>query len=76
MTIMEALRIEILNPKAMKLIRGMQDLELIKVEKETKSAFRAYLEKTRKNYATAPSLEQITHIVEEERSKRYAKKKK
>ena len=73
---MEALKIEILNPKALKLINGMQELKLIKVEKESKSAFRDYLEKTRKKYSTAPSLDEITQIVEEERSKRYAKKKK
>ena len=73
---MEALKIEILNPKALKLIRGMQELNLIKVEKEPKSALRAYLEKTRKRALSAPSLEEVTKIVEEVRAERYAKKKK
>ena len=73
---MEALRIEILNPKALKLIKGMQDLNLIKVEKEPKSTFKALLEKTRKKSSTAPSFEEITKIVEEVRSERYAKRKK
>ena len=31
---MEAIRIEILNSKAMKLLEGMEDLKLIKVTKE------------------------------------------
>lgn len=73
---MEALKIEILNPKALKLIRGMQELNLIKVEKEPKSAFKVFLEKTRKKSASAPSFDQVTKIVEEVRAERYAKKKK
>ena len=46
---MEALKIEILNPKALKLIRGMQDLKLIKVSDEPVSKMKAYLKKKRKN---------------------------
>jgi hypothetical protein len=34
---MEALKIEILNPKALQLIKGMQDLKLIKVSDEPAS---------------------------------------
>ena len=73
---MEALKIEILNPKALKLIKGMQDLNLIKVERAPKSALKALLDKTRKKAATAPSFDEITKIVEEVRAERYAKKKK
>ena len=71
---MEAIRIEILNPKAMQLIKGMQDLKLIKVADEPKSTLKIYLEKMRKNSKTAPGLDEITDIVEEVRAKRYAKK--
>ena len=71
---MEALRIEILDKKAMKLIKGMQDLNLIKVTKEPSSDVKSYLAKMRKNAAKAPSLKEITKIVEEVRSERYAKK--
>ena len=71
---MEALKIEILNPKALKLIKGMQDLKLIKVSDVPASTLKAYLKKMRRNAASAPSLGEITKIVEEVRAKRYAKK--
>ena len=71
---MEAFKIEILNPKALKLIKGMQDLKLIKVTNAPASTLMTYLKKMRRNSSTAPSLEEITKIVEEVRAKRYAKK--
>ncbi|HUZ61448.1 MAG TPA: hypothetical protein VMU83_21915 [Hanamia sp.] len=71
---MEALKIEILNPKALQLIKGMQDLNLIKVTNEPVSALKIYLKKMRSKSSSAPSLEEITKIVENVRSKRYAKK--
>jgi hypothetical protein len=71
---MEALKIEILNPKALKLIKGMQDLKLIKVTDEPVSTLKAYLKKMRRNSTSAPSLEEITKIVEDVRAKRYEKK--
>jgi hypothetical protein len=71
---MEALRIEILNQKALKLIKGMQELNLIKVTEEPASTVKTYLKKMRKNAKSAPSLEEITKIVEEVRAERYAKK--
>lgn len=33
---MEAIKIEILNPKALKLIKGMQELDLIKINEKLK----------------------------------------
>lgn len=71
---METLKIEILNPKALQLIKGMQELNLIKVSDEPISTLKAYLKKMRRNSASAPNLEEITKIVEEVRAKRYAKK--
>jgi hypothetical protein len=71
---MEALKIEILNPKALQLIKGMQDLKLIKVSYEPVSTLKAYLRKMRSNASAAPSLEEITAIVEDVRAKRHAKK--
>jgi hypothetical protein len=70
---MEALKIEIINPKALQLIRGMQDLNLIKVTDEPASALKSYLKKMRVNASTAPSLEDIATIVKEVRVKRNAK---
>ena len=71
---MEVLRIEILNEKAMKLIKGMQELNLIKVTEEPTSKVKAYLKKMRRNASSAPRLNEITKIVEEVRAERYAKK--
>jgi hypothetical protein len=71
---MEALRIEIVNQKALQLIKGMQELNLIKVSEEPASKVKAYLKKMRRNSKTAPSLDEITKIVEEVRAERYAKK--
>ena len=71
---MEAIRIEILNPKAMQLINSLQDLKLIKVKKEPVSLLKTYLQKMRQQAGTAPTLEEIATIVEEVRTKRYAKK--
>lgn len=71
---MEALKIEILSPKALQLIKGMQELKLIKVSDEPISALKAYLKKMRRNSATAPDLDEITKIVEDVRAKRYGKK--
>ena len=72
---MDALKIEIINPKALQLIKGMQDLKLIKISEEPVPGLKKYLEKVRQRAATAPDLEEITSVVEEVRSKRYAKKK-
>lgn len=71
---MEALKIEILNPKALQLIKGMQELKLIKVSDDPISSLKVYLKKMRRNSSTAPGLDEITKIVEDVRAKRYAKK--
>ena len=71
---MEALRIEILNPKALKLIKGMEELKLIKVSDEPVTNLKAFLKRMRRNAASAPSLDEITKEVEIVRAKRYAKK--
>jgi len=71
---MSIIRIEILNPNALKLIEGMQDLKLIKVSDEPESKLKAYLKKMRRNAVAAPSIDEITGIVEEVRAERYGKK--
>ncbi|HHV86409.1 MAG TPA: hypothetical protein GXX42_11445 [Petrimonas sp.] len=71
---MEAIKIEILNPKAFQLIEGMQDLNLIRITEEPETKLKSYLKKMRKNAAKVPDLDEITEIVEEVRTKRYAKK--
>ena len=71
---MEALKIEILNPKALNLIKGMQDLNLIKITEDPESKFKAYLKKMRQNSSTVPSPEEIAKIVKKVRAETHAKK--
>lgn len=71
---MEALKIEILNPKALKLIRDMEELNLIKISSEPISKMQAYLKRMRKNSDSAPSLEEIAKMVDEVRSARNEEK--
>ncbi len=71
---MEALKIEILNPKALQLIKGMQALNLIRVSDEPVSKLKAYLKKMRKNADSVPSLDDISKIVQEVRAEVNAKK--
>lgn len=71
---MEVLKIEILNPKALQLLKGMQDLKLIKVSDDPISTLKAYLKKMRKKSEAAPGPEEINKIVKRVRNERYAKK--
>lgn len=71
---MESIQIEILNPKAKKLLRYLADLNLIKINKTTKkSEFSSLLKKLRTNSADEISLDEITKEVEEVRKNRYEK---
>lgn len=68
------MRIKVLNKKALLLLKGMQELNLIRVSEEPASNIKAYLKKMRRHSKTAPGLDEITTIVEEVRAKRYARK--
>ena len=66
---MESLRIDIINPKAKRLLKDLADMELIKIRKEkTKSEFSELLEKLRSQSENAPSLDEITNEVESVRA--------
>jgi hypothetical protein len=68
-----SLRIDILNPKVVKLLNDLAELNLITINKDSKAGFNEVLEKLRFNSKSAPSLEEITKEVEKVRSKRYEK---
>lgn len=70
---MNTLQIDILNPKAAKLLKDLADLDLIAIRKSPKNNFVAVLKKLRANASNVPSLEEITKEVELVRAKRYAK---
>lgn len=69
--IMERLRVEILNPKALRILKNLADLNLIAIDQEKKNSFKEVLEKLRSKSNQAPDLETITKEVELVRSKRY-----
>ncbi|MEI6677169.1 MAG: hypothetical protein WCL21_01095 [Mariniphaga sp.] len=76
---METMRIEIINPKAKKLLKDLADLNLIVIKKsvESKDEFKDVLSKLRSNYPNeVPSLDEITREVEDVRAARYANKAK
>ena len=70
--IMETIRIDILNPKAKSLLKGLADLNLIRIKREKlKSEFIELLDRLRINSKDAPSLDEITSEVEAVRKARY-----
>ena len=75
---MEALRIEIVNPNAKKILKDLADLNLISITKSVDSSteFRKLLSKLRMKSSTAPSMDEIAKEVEEVRAERYANKEK
>jgi trehalose-6-phosphate synthase len=69
---METIRIEILNPKAKNILKGLADLNLISIKKEKRqSDFMDLLTNLRRNSDNAPALDEITAEVEAVRKKRY-----
>ena len=73
---METITIDILNPKAKRLIKDLADLDLISIRKPNqKSTLKRLLEMTRKPEAEALTLEEITAEVEIVRKEMYEKRK-
>lgn len=75
---METLRIQIVNPKAKRLLKDLADLNLITIGKslDLKVELKELLSKLRSNAASAPSIDEITFEVEKVRALRYANKAK
>ncbi|SKB53577.1 hypothetical protein SAMN05660776_1745 [Salegentibacter holothuriorum] len=68
---METFQIDILNPKAKKLLKDLADLNLIKIKPSQKTDFSALLTKLRSKSIQKLSLEDITKEVEAVRKSRY-----
>lgn len=69
---MESLVIDILNPKAKRLLQNLADLNLIRIKKKKdKTEFNRLMERLRENADDAPSLDEITKEVESVRKSRY-----
>ncbi|HRK60272.1 MAG TPA: hypothetical protein PLI74_11560 [Candidatus Kapabacteria bacterium] len=70
---MNPMRVEILHPKAAKLLKDLADLNLIAIHDTSKNGFASVLKKLRSKSKSAPTFDEITKEVELVRSKRYAK---
>ncbi len=71
---METFRIEILNPKALNILKDLAELKLIKIQKDdNKSDFTDLVKKLRKQSKNGISFDEITNLVDEVRLSRYGK---
>ena len=73
---MESIKIEILNPKARKLLQNLAELNLIKISdpSDRKDEFKKLLTRLRLNSQNTPSIEEITKEVEAVRKEKNEKK--
>ena len=71
-------QVDILNPKADKLLQDLADLKLISLSKASGDPFMTVVKRLRNKAAVLkpPTLEEITKEVESVRAKRYGKKSK
>jgi len=70
---METIQIDILDPKAKKLLKDLADLNLIKIRPSKKTDLSDLLKKFRSKSSDEISLEDITREVEDVRKSRYEK---
>jgi hypothetical protein len=70
---MNTIKIDILNPKATKLLKDLADLQLIAIQKPAKNGFATVLKNLRSKAKSAPSHEEITKEVEMVRTKLHGK---
>ena len=70
---METLKIEILNPRAKRLLQDLAALNLIRFKDtdDSKTAFKELLIRLRSSKVSPPTLKQITKEIEAIRQKRY-----
>ena len=69
-------QIDILNPKADKLLQDLADLDLIAIRQAPTDGFEAVVNRLRARAASRPpTLDEITKEVEAVRAKRYARNK-
>lgn len=73
---MNTLQVEILHPKAGKLLQDLADMNLISIRDAAQDGFlKTVMQLRKKAQKNPPSLEEITKEVEKVRAKRYAKEK-
>lgn len=70
---METFKVDIINPKARKLLKDLADLNLIAIRKSKESNLKEVLNKLRSNSESVPNPEEIAREVETVRARRYNK---
>ena len=70
---METVKVDILNPKARKLLKDLADLDMITIRETNKGVFSEVLQKIRAKSDTVPSPQEIAAEVESVRSRRTKK---
>jgi hypothetical protein len=74
---MNTVQVDIINPKAGKLLQDLADMNLISIKDTANDSFlKVVMQPRKKAQKNPPSLEEITKEVESVRAKRYAKEKK
>jgi len=74
---MEAINIEIINPKAKRILKSLEELDLIRISKpkDYVKDLKQLLARIRSKQTVSLSLDEITAEVEELRADRYGEKK-
>ncbi len=67
---MNSIRVNILNPKAVRLLEDLADLKLISIQDTSKNRFAEVLQKLRSKSKNTPSIEEIAKEVAFVRKKR------
>ena len=70
---MNTMRVDIINPKALRLLKDLADMNLIAIQDSSNNGFVNVLKKLRLKAKTAPTYDEITKEVELVRQKRYEK---
>lgn len=70
---METFKVDILNPKAKKLLKDLADLDLIAIHQSNDGDLKRILRNLRDKSASVPTPEEIAHEVEIVRESRYNK---
>ena len=70
---MNTMRVDILNPKAARLLKDLADMNLIAIKDTSTNGFASVLKKLRSKAKSTPTFDEITNEVELVRSRRHAK---
>lgn len=70
---METIKVDIINPKARKLLKDLADLNLIAIRNSKESRIKDVLRTLRSDSTAVPSPEDIAHEVEVVRARRFNK---